>query len=187
MKTEQTTTEKSHSEQQAIAQLESIIEMVRALDKETAAEDWAKSKSREAIIQEFNDGGMEFDNEATDDDLREEMVDCVVRGHHDPSDFEFDEDSAHERIQEDALSVQVRSGWFTPGHEGERLRAEEFEILLCTGGPACRIIGELDDCGQPDSCRLQHQDWGTPWTEYFLNSEQRDYVLTYCRVFYFGE
>lgn len=182
-----TTTEKqSHSEQQAIAQLESIIEMVRALDKESAAQDWAKAKSREAIIQEFNDGGMEFDSESTDDELREEMVDCVVRGHHDPSDFEFDEDSARETIQEDALSVQVRSDWYSPG-DSEGRKPGEFEILLCTGGPAVRLIGELSEHCEPDSVRLQHQDWGTPWTEHFLNSNQREYVLTYCRQFYFGE
>ena len=42
---------------------------------------------------------------------------------------------------------------------------EEFEILLCTGGPACRIVGDLDESCQPSSARIEHQDWGTPWTE----------------------
>ena len=40
------------------------------------------------------------------------------------------------------LSVLVRSGWYIPGTAPGY--AEEFEILLSTGGPACRIIGQLD-------------------------------------------
>lgn len=186
MKTE-TTTEASHSEQQAIAQLESIIEMVRAMDKETAAQDYAKELTREKCVELLESASIQCYDTEDLETLQEAVASNIEDGTLEPDDFEFDEDSARERIQEDALSVQVRSGWFTPGHEAEKLKPAEFEILLCTGGPACRIIGDLDDYGQPDSCRLQHQDWGTPWTEHFLNSEQRDYVLTYCRVFYFGE
>jgi len=186
MKTE-TTMDKSHSEQQAIAQLESIIEMVRALDKETAAEDYAKELTREKCVELLKDSGFEPSTDAPVEDLRELVAEgiCDKFGSIEPGDFEFDEEQATDRIREDALSVEVRSGWHTPGDTESR--DEEFCILLCTGGPACRIIGELDQYGQPDSARLQHQDWGTPWTEHFLNSEQLDIVLTYCRQFYFGE
>ncbi len=95
-----------------------------------------------------------------------------------------DEDEAREAIQDDPLSVLVRSGWHIPGEEAE---PEEFEILLCTGGPAVRIIGALND-GQPTRPRLQYQDWGTPWTEYIIPAgDERDALETYCQQFYFGE
>lgn len=64
-------------------------------------------------------------------------------------------------VFEDALEIQVRSGWCPLG---ETSKAEEFFILLCTGGPAVRIRGELSQ-GVPDRCWLQHQDWGTSWTD----------------------
>ena len=72
------------------------------------------------------------------------------------------EDEARERIDEDPLSVEVRSGWTTPGEEME---AEEFCLLLSTGGPAVRIVGELDR-GQPTRAWLEVQDWFEPWTQY---------------------
>jgi len=95
-----------------------------------------------------------------------------------------DYEDAERRIQEDPLSVQVRSGWYTPG---DAYSPEEFEILLCTGGPAVRIIGDLDEYMQPARPRLQYQDWGTPWTEYFGANLDREALLAYCQRFWFGE
>jgi hypothetical protein len=96
-------------------------------------------------------------------------------------------DEARQRIEEDPLSVQVRSGWYNPGASDEDRSPEEYEILLCTGGPACRIIGRLDAYLEPESARIQHQDWGTPWTEYFPEGDDRNALLTYARCFYFSE
>lgn len=121
--------EVSHSEAQAIAQLESIKEMIAALDGD-------------------------------------------------------DNENAQETIQQDPLSVEVREPWHAPG---ESPKPDEFCILLCTGGPAVRIVGDLDEDGQPYRPRLQHQDWGTPWTEYFPDELGREALLDYCRCFYFGE
>lgn len=87
-------------------------------------------------------------------------------------------------IQEDALSVEVRSGWHQPG---AKMTASEFCILLCTGGPAVRIIGELNHHNEPENAKLEHQDWGTPWTEYRTSSDEDDVLLDYCRQFYFGD
>lgn len=95
-----------------------------------------------------------------------------------------DEDEARQRIEEDPLSIQIRSGWISPGEEFE---PEEFEILLCTGGPAVRIVGELDQWNQPTTARIEYQDWFTPWMEYHGDNVDHDALLTYCRVFYFGE
>lgn len=94
-----------------------------------------------------------------------------------------DREEAETRIQEDALSVEVRSDWHTPHDVAEA--PFEFKILLTTGGPAVRIMGELDEHGQPDRAWLEVQDWGTPWTRYF--DIEQDTLLAYARCFYFGE
>jgi len=121
----------SHSESQAKAQLESITEMVSALDTNN-------EKKRE---------------------------------------------DAKQRIQEDALEVSVRSGWHTPGKTGDDA---QYLILLCTGDPVVRIIGDLTSYSEPETATIEHQDWGTPWKEYSLTAEEEETVLTYARQFYFG-
>ena len=94
-----------------------------------------------------------------------------------------DQDDARQRIEEDALSVQVRGAWRNVGTKDDD-EADEFEILLTTGGPAVRIRGELDR-GVPCRAWLEVQDWGTPWTQYFDADE--DVLLAYSTVFYFDE
>lgn len=94
-----------------------------------------------------------------------------------------DEDAARERISESPLSVRVRDGWRDPGAPSDG--AEEFEILLSTGGPALRIVGDLED-DEPDNPRLEWQDWGTPWTRHDLERGEVAALLDYCRCFYFG-
>jgi hypothetical protein len=89
-------------------------------------------------------------------------------------------EDAEQRIQDDPLSIEVRSGWTSLG---EPLEAEEFNILLATGGPAVRIVGELDQ-GEPSRAWLEVQDWFTPWTEYV--GAPQDVLLAYARQFYFG-
>lgn len=94
-----------------------------------------------------------------------------------------DEDDAREQIEQDALSVEIRSDWYTPGEESE---PAEYKILLCTGGPAVRIIGELDQYNQPATARLQYKDWFTPWTE-LVDHSDHGALFTYAQQFYFGE
>ena len=115
------------SEDQARAQLESILEMVEALDA----------------------GGEE-----------------AIRA-----------------IQEDPLSVEVKSGWHSPEEKDE---ATEYQILLCTGGPAVRIIGDLDEHGNPETAYIEHQDWFTPWRRFKTTGEESDTLLKYAQQFYFG-
>ena len=93
-------------------------------------------------------------------------------------------EDAIQTIQEDALSVEVRSGWHPPGDNTNN--GAEYNILLCTGGPAVRIIGDLSAHGEPETARLEHQDWGTPWTEYRMDSDEEKDVLAYAAQFYFG-
>ena len=92
-----------------------------------------------------------------------------------------DEEEARQRIQEDPFSVEVRSDWTNPG---EPLEPSEFMILLCSGGPAVRIVGELNR-GEPCRAWLEYQDWGTPWTRYF--GADSDTLCQYASQFYFGE
>lgn len=107
-------------------------------------------------------------------------------------------ETVREEIQESPLSVQVRSGWYNisgPHNDIDRQPAE-YEILLCTGGPAVRITGELGDGNEPESAHLQVQDWFTEWTDYLprvkgIDGEPApdwlDTLLAYARCFYFGE
>jgi hypothetical protein len=94
------------------------------------------------------------------------------------------EEQARERIDEDPLSVELRSGWC---NSKEEMEPEEFKILLCTGGPAVQIIGDLGQWNEPERASLQHQDWFERWEDLHLTSEEEEIVLEYCRCFYFGE
>lgn len=127
--------EKERARNQAKAQLESIREMVEALDK---AEE---NNNYEAI------------------------------------------DKARMEIEEDPLSVQVRSDWHSPG---EKTEATEYMILLCTGGPSVRIVGDLGECDEPETARIEYQDWFTPWEDMPLTSEEEEDVLIYAQSFYYG-
>lgn len=75
---------------------------------------------------------------------------------------EKQEDDSLEEIESSALSVRLRADWHAFGESSEDC---EYEILLCTGGPAVRIIGDLGS-GGVESAVLQWQDWMEPWTEY---------------------
>lgn len=95
-----------------------------------------------------------------------------------------DQEEAQQAIQEDPLSIEVRSAWQTIG---ETLTPSEFCILLCAGSPAVRIVGELDEHLQPSRAWIEYQDWGTPWTHLVDCPASQDTLITYCQQFYFGE
>jgi hypothetical protein len=101
-----------------------------------------------------------------------------------------DEDGARERIEEDAFSVEVRStSWYMlgDGYGTTSRTPAEYRITLCTGGPAVCIEGELSKYGEPKTAKIMHQDWFTPWTAVQVDTDALDALLTYARVFYFGE
>lgn len=93
-------------------------------------------------------------------------------------------EDAERRILEAALSVEVRSDWRTPRDEPVDT---EFRILLCTGGPAVQIRGELDRYGEPCRAWLEYQDWGTPWITRVNDIGDEMALLEYARCFWFGE
>ena len=109
-----------------------------------------------------------------------EMVAALEKA--DADGTEEERDDARQTIEEDALSVEVRSDWHEPGGDSD---PGEYCILLCTGGPAVRIIGRLGTFSEPESARLQYQDWFTEWQELILSHEDYETLLTYARSFYF--
>lgn len=158
----------NHARDQAKAQLSSIRKMVKALK---VGYDRLKELNEEEIwrtASEWEKYGEELHQ------LIEDANECESY------------DDAQQVIMEDPLSVEVRTGWFSPSGVESFVEPEEFRILLCTGGPAVQIIGDLDDHMQPLSAYIQYQDWGTPWTNYPLDDEEKEDVLTYCRQFYYG-
>ena len=108
--------------------------------------------------------------------------------------YNWTTEGIREKAQDAALSVEFRSGWSS---NPEDMEPEEFKILLSTGGPACQIIGKLDQYKQPTDIEIQYQDWGTPWEPLQLNSTYADKspnitsdyeaLEWFCNCFYFGE
>lgn len=94
-------------------------------------------------------------------------------------------EKAIEAIREHPLSVLVRSDWREVGSHQVAPYAE-YQILLCTGGPAVKIEGQLGK-GSPETARLFYQDWGTPWIVYPLSAANEAIVISYCERFYYGE
>ena len=98
-----------------------------------------------------------------------------------------DEEEKLEEIRESiinsALSVEFRSGWYSS--LDDELVPEEFKILLSWGGPALRIIGEIEE-NFAINPKLQYQDWGTPWTDFEITEDQQKALNWFCNCFYFG-
>lgn len=124
-----------------------------------------------------------------------EMVEALQQ-FDDCDDVEMSREAAEQRIHEDALSVEIRSEWHSPGTQPSDVPAE-YRILLCTGGPAVQIVGKLSERGEPETACLQMQDWFLPWTDYqpswnsaamyAAKQDAQDVLLAYARQFYFGE
>ena len=114
----------------------------------------------------------------------ESMVEYFKKDKHffDIKDYDS-QDELRESVLNSALSVEFRSGWYSSPED--ETKAEEFKILLSTGGPALIVIGELDDYG-PVNPKLQFQDWGTPWIDFEITEDQQKALNWFCNCFYFG-
>jgi hypothetical protein len=170
----------SYEKQQAEAQYKSIVSMVEALEVDY---------DRLDELQQQRDDWIEENSVAEPDELKDanrwaeafpaEAQELLTSAQ--AADGSTDKDDAEDRIREDPLECQVRSGWVSPG---EDLVAEDFLILLCTGGPAVRIRGEFNKYGEPSRAWLEHQDWGTPWTQYF--GAESSVLCKYASYFFSG-
>lgn len=177
---------------QAIAQAQSVAKMVQALECDyDRLEELRDERDRlQADVDSAKDGAV-GDTDAPHNALVEwlkESGEELAQLEAEAGDCK-DADEARERIQEDALDVQVRSDWYNPtahSSEGDMGKGCEFMILLCTGGPACRIMGELNEHMEPSRAWIEYQDWGTPWTMLYSGIESST-LLSYCQCFYFGE
>lgn len=150
----------SNASEQAVIQMDSIIDLVAALNC-----DYDRLEELRDSIRKLDECDL-----AELKELEQIANDCES------------EDEARERIQDDALEVQVRTDWHYPGETD--VKPGQFYILLCTGGPAVRIMGELDKYGQPFKAWLEYQDWGTPWTEHAGDMAT---LIAYAKCFYFGD
>ena len=123
-----------------------------------------------------------LDNRAETGETRRECWDTVASG----MAFDTAREDAETAIQEDPLSLQYRSKWYTPGDAEAATDPEEFEVLLGTGGPAVRIIGEFQGHGGDlGNVRLQSQDWFTLWTDYRAGEHYKEVGATlrrYCEI-----
>jgi len=184
----------NHAKDQAAAQLEHIRSLVAALgcdyyrlkelrDELDALVEAEKDALEDYDIDQSEDNHAEVikaqiaSSEWTEENVEELAELQAAAGEHESFDAVID------NIQEHPLDVEVRSGWHSPGEE--YTPPEEFLILICTGGPAVRIRGELDEHTWPHRAWLEYQDWGTPWTHYYEEGAA-DVLLTYCQQFYFG-
>lgn len=152
----------SNSKEQAQAQFDCIYEMVQAYEM-----DWIR-------LEELRENADELDEEDTLE--LKELIEIA-------GDYE-DQDDVIEVMRDNALSCEVRSGW--SGNSAD-LEAEEFRIVLCTGGPHVEIMGELNQFKEPDRAWIQYSDWGTGMTTLPLSVSDGEELLTYCQQFYFGE
>ena len=88
-----------------------------------------------------------------------------------------------DRGREWPLSVLVRSSWEIPG---EPLSAAEYEILLCTGGPAVRVRGNLSEYREPETACIESQDWFTSWNRFPASPDEQEALAAFVRLFWFG-
>lgn len=196
---EQAESRLASAREQASAQMSSVAEMVAALemdwDRLEELRDvlpgphyvWAngdctdKTDSAAEAVKWMDEAGDTFEQVRNVDDepldaeglemLRElaELEDAA-------GDCESRED-AEQRIWEDPLELTYT---FSPCGYGDEPERDGFIILLCTGGPAVRIVGELGAHGEPRRAWLEYQDWFTPWTEYHGENADSDTLCTYA-------
>lgn len=159
--------EKNRAREQAENQVVGISEMVNDYEMALAFENWEFLDISERI------------------ELCQEEDFSIFAARREEAPVDNDPDEAREIIKQDPLSIEVRSDWHCPGSQNGK--PDEFMILLCTGGPAVRIIGDLNEYCKPCSASVEYQDRFTPWENYPLNSDEKRKVLEYCSFFYFGD
>ena len=152
----------NYAYEEAEAQMQAIHEMVAALNCDYDRLDELTDQDTELTQEE----------QAELTELKDAAGGCA------------DRDDASTRAHENALSVEVRSGWSEVGAVGA---PEEFRIVLCTGGPHVEIRGELDQNGEPRGARLDYFGASVPRSTYHGPLSDAGVLLTYCQEFYFGE
>lgn len=177
---------------QAQAQLEYIQELLAALQLDFDRYHEAKEELEyiEQDIETARDSIASADTEEEIRDLEEELNELVSQAEELRAEIaEFDRlrldcedsDEVMELVMENPLSIEVRSDWVSTSDFSEA-KPGEFCIYLCTGGPAVRIIGDLDEHGEPCRAWLEYSDWSTPWTVFDMSGSDVD-VLEFAQLF----
>ena len=89
----------------------------------------------------------------------------------------------------DRLEVHGTAAWMTVLEEINQYplevkKTQGYELLLGTGGPATRIVGQINEYGEPVTAELQGQDWGTQWER--TEGQDEKTLLQFAQHFYFG-
>jgi len=139
------TTTKDTSESQAVTQAEHIATLAEVIE-------WAQD---EGLLEDLSPEATAL--------IVGDLCQTLDTSGEDNHDWQEIGEAADTHLRDLPLEILVRSGWHEYGDPGAA-EPEEFQILLCTGGPAVRIRGRFGDHG-PTAAWFEHQDWGTPWTE----------------------
>lgn len=151
------------------ADLEGAADMLETLKTEKEEAEYGQTIGRFHYWIQYIPGKLADPEEQKElEELQEAAGDCES------------EEEAYQAIDEDPLSVEVRSGWTSPG---EDMTPEEFRILLCFGGPNVEIRGDIDHRGDPCSPRIIYSWWGDSGSIYGFDSAV---VLRYCSRFIFS-
>lgn len=169
-----------NARQQAAAQAQSIADLIAALTLdydmlEELREELADLEEQQAELMGAPAGYLQWEtaNGQRLDGIREELTELER-----VADGCADADEARDRIMEDPLSIETRSGWVSVGEE---MIPEEYRIVLCTGGPHVEIVGDLDQHGAPCRVRIVYRDWGESGE---LFDFDHDAVLAYAQQFF---
>ena len=85
--------------------------------------------------------------------------------------------SLRDAIEEYLLQMPLAVEQFArKSHWSEDWQLTHYEVLLTTGGPACRF---WYDC---DCVKMQHQDWGKPWSDLPLTVDEVHALEWFARV-----
>jgi hypothetical protein len=94
----------------------------------------------------------------------------------------LDSDGIRERMLESPLELTIR-GFRNHLNAWE---ADRYELLMGTGGPAVRIVGDLNG-GEASTAEMECQDWFTPWTPVPLEPEDCEALQAFVGQFYMGD
>lgn len=183
--------EKDTARSQARAQYESILSLLNAMTLEGAARAWLADKTQEDIFALWQNCCDDGTGDEPDLEEATEALQAAIEDGLEPGGFTFSEDNAREALEADALSVEVRSGWYLPFAPNADKAPAEFRICLATGGPAVQIRGEIDSDGEPSRAWLEYQDWYQPWQQWHGEPDgicpDQDKLLEYARHFICGD
>ena len=94
-----------------------------------------------------------------------------------------DFDDIYDEVMNRPLELSVRNREWRQLGEGV-VHPDQYNILLATGGPAVRIIGELEN-NEVITARLEVQDWFQPWTQFQISESPE--IFDFANLFCFEE